>query len=730
MQQGIEGAQFILLDANQRPLEYKVGENKGDPVTFTTGSDGYVNIALHEEAGDVSIEKNTAYYLEMMRAVEGYQKDNTLYSFMITDDPSYNSGGFYQYYNGDTMKVRLYPASAGLSVSIRFSGSYALREDQKNAVTAVLQKLDDNGEWVTVESHPYTDAQWGAIKFEEQLFDESLGAYQNTYRVIEKNQSPWNLPDNIHRETTYYSMVNTNSSEPQSEQQEFSVGRGAKDSVSVVIDNRYEEPQLTITKMDKSTGEVLRGAVFSVYKIINGEPSGDPVTTYTTDDNGELVIRGGKNFESETLYGIKETTAPTDYLLPLKPEWQYFYFCNDEGLEKSILANLPADETAINLTKTGDRITLGNQKKTVTIPVMALWQGSGWPENTEVVVGLYRKITTDDTVVEEPVRKDDGTERTITLSKSKPYDNSVFAGLPSRETGGDGVERNIVYSIKEVSINGEEPLAVGYVPEYGVSSAGVYIVRNKPNTTLTVSAKWLDGETEVTDSEVLANQSSVTFDVYRSSTPLDKTPDDGITNADMTASAGGLVKVRENLSFGASDNWTMSINDLDRQDDLGNRYYYYVLETVPSFGNELYEVNDATAVTIKNKIAPKSVNLTVTKAALVDDPREESLDRDFEFTLKLKKDETHPIRSWQVYTDADNPENNLITDWNGEVKFKLKPTNPDNQPTSGASITLNLPEGVTATVTETYNPEYTVQAAANVDGTTGDNGRSTATIRT
>ncbi len=86
MQQGIEGAQFILLDANQRPLEYKVGENKGDPVTFTTGSDGYVNIELHEEAGDVSIEKNTAYYLEMMKAVEGYQKDNTLYSFMITDE--------------------------------------------------------------------------------------------------------------------------------------------------------------------------------------------------------------------------------------------------------------------------------------------------------------------------------------------------------------------------------------------------------------------------------------------------------------------------------------------------------------------------------------------------------------------------------------------------------------------------------------------------------------------
>ena len=37
MQQGIEGAQFILLDANQRTLTYKQGDNKGQPVVFTSG---------------------------------------------------------------------------------------------------------------------------------------------------------------------------------------------------------------------------------------------------------------------------------------------------------------------------------------------------------------------------------------------------------------------------------------------------------------------------------------------------------------------------------------------------------------------------------------------------------------------------------------------------------------------------------------------------------------------
>ena len=717
MQEGIKGAQFILLDANQRALEYKEGENKGQPVTFTTGDDGYVNIELHEEDGDVSIEKNTGYYLEMMQAVEGYQKDNTLYSFMITDDPAYSSGGFYKYYNGDTMKVRLYPATAGLSVSIRFSGSYALREDQQNAVTAVLQMQDEYNNWVEVERHPYTDTQWGAIKFEAVLYDASLGEFQNVYRVVEENQSPWDLPEDIVLETTYYCLVNAGSAEPGKVPQEFSVKK-ASDSVDVVIDNRYEEPQLTIIKMDKGTGETLPGAEFSVYKIVNGAQTGGVITTYTTDDAGQLVIRGGESYESETLYGIKETVPPTDYLLPLEAEWHYFYFCNDEYLEPSILANLPEGATAVNLTNNGDRVTIGNQEKTITVPVMKLWQGAAWPNNDEVLIGLYQSVAGSDPV---PVLNEDGTPRQVTLNKGMPYNNTAFTELPSR----DSQDRNIVYSIKEEHINGEVPLDAGYNQEYGISSAGVYIVRNKPATTLTVSKEWYDlAGTRIRDEELPA-QSRVTFDVYRSSAKfVDGTPEDGVTNADMMAFVSNLVKVRENLSFG-DPTWEMSIRDLDKQDDLGAPYYYYVLETVPSFGNELYVLDENNGrITIQNKTAPEIVKLTVTKAALVDDPRQESLDRDFEFTLKLKEDDAHPIRRWKVYTDEEHPENDLVTDWDGEVKFTLKPTNPAQQPTAGASITLSLPAGVNAAVTETYNAEYTVETAASVAGTTADNGRT------
>ena len=720
MQQGIEGAEFILLDANQRPLEYALGDNAGQPVTFTTGQDGYASIELHEEPGDVAIEKNTAYYLEMKQAVAGYQKDNTLYSFMITDDPNYNSGGFWAYVNGDTLKVRLYPASAGLSVSIRFSGSYALREDQKNAVSAVLQKLDENDNWEEVERHSYTDSQWGTIKFNENLYDESLGLYQNVYRVVEENENPWDLPANVHQETTYYIAKNTESSMPQKEPQEFSVN-SSTDSINLVIDNRYEEPQMTIVKMDKRSGEVLPGTVFTVYRIINGQPSGDAVETYTTDENGETVIRGDDHFLSETLYGITETEVVDGYLLPQIPKWQYFYFCNDNYLEPGILANLPAGATATNLTDNGDRITIDNQPDKITVPVMKLWQGNNWPDNAEVVVGLYRSV--EGVEGEEAVCNDDGTPRTVTLNSTIPYNNTAFKDLPSR----DAENHSIEYSIKEESINNQDPIDAGYIQEYGISSAGVYIVRNKPATTLTVSKEWYDFEgNKVENVTLLAAQPPVTFDVYRSSTKfVDSNPDDGITDADMMNFVSTLTKVREKLSFGAKNNWSISINDLDKQDDLGNPYYYYVLETIPSFGNERYVLDEtAGTVMIQNRIAPETVTLTVTKAALKDDPRPESLDRDFAFTLQLKKDDAHPIRNWQVYTDAAHPENNLVTDWNGEASFTLKPTNPAQQLTPGASITLSLPAGVTTSVTETYNAEYTVRTNATVGGDTGDDGRT------
>ena len=706
MQTGISGAKFVLLDANRRPMKFKKGDNAGQDITFTTDDDGYADIRLDEESGDVSIQKNTAYYLEMIKAPSGYKRDNTLYNFMITDNPNYNSGGAWTYFNGDTIKVRLYKEEASLNVSMRFSGNYSLNSNQQNAVEVILQKKTDGNSWEEVERHAYTEFSYGSLTFEAG----KDFAVDETYRVIQENQRPWDLGSAVILNTTYYLIIGAGDSQQDTNPKEFTVTGGNIDSsFNIVINNEYEEPKLTLTKMDKETGETLSGAVFTVRRAGDDETI---IKTYTTDKNGEIVISGGADFQSETLYYVVEATPPAGYLLPLNPEKFYFYFCNDDYFLPTILGNLPEGETAVNLSETYENQTVDNQRERITIPVMATWQGNAWPANVKnVTIGLYQSVGD---AAPEPVLHENGEAMTVVLSGTAPYNNHAFTNLPARDDN-----QPIAYSIREERIDNtsNNDILDSYVQEYGVSDSGVYIVRNKPATTLTVNKEWYDlnGE-KITDDETLREQSNVTFDIYRTTEKLsdEEIRADGVTNEEMSDFVSGLTKARGGVSFGHADGWTTSIRDLDKYSDDNKPYYYYVLETIPSFGDETYALTEADApnyathtVTIGNKIAPKTVSVTVQKAHLVDDPREDAPNTDFGFTLTLKKD-SHVIRGYRVRDD-------LVTDWNGKATFTLKPEH---------SINLTLPVGVTATITEAAHPEYVEVATSNdiVDLDTG-NGR-------
>ncbi|MBR0281635.1 MAG: hypothetical protein IJQ81_08590, partial [Oscillibacter sp.] len=717
MQTGIPGAQFILLDANGRPMSFKKGDNAGDAVIFTTGDDGYADIRLDEESGDVSIQKNTAYYLEMIKAPSGYKRDNTLYNFMITDDPNYNSGGAWTYFNGDTIKVRLYAEEASLNVSLRFSGNYSLNSNQQNAVEVILQRKTEENGWEEVERHPYTEFSYGSLTFDAAKDFE----LDETYRVIQENQRPWDLGSAVILNTTYYLIIGAGDSQQDTNPQEFTLTeRNIESSFNIVIDNEYEEPKLTLTKMDKETGETLSGAVFTVKR------AGDDaeMKTYTTGKNGEIVISGGAPFQSETLYYVVETTPPAGYLLPLNPEKLYFYFCNDDYFIPTILRNLPEGETAVNLSETYENQTVDNQKERLTIPVMATWQGNAWPGDVKnVTIGLYQSVGD---ATPEPVLDENDEAMTVVLSGTAPYNNHAFTNLPAR----DDQNQPIVYSIREERIDNKNnnDILESYVQEYGVSDSGVYIVRNKPATTLTVNKEWYDFDGEkVRDDETLAKQPNVTFDIYRTTEKLpDEMRADGVTNEEMSAfiSDGDLTKARSGVSFGHADGWTTSVRDLDKySDDNKKPYYYYVLETIPSFGDETYALTEADApnyathtVTISNKIAPETVSVTVRKAPLVNDPRPEAPNTDFGFTLTLKKG-SYVIRGYQVRDD-------LVTDWNGKATFTLKPENPLDPLKPGTSIDLTLPVGVTATITEAVNPEYVVEAESDkISDLDTENGR-------
>ena len=121
---------------------------------------------------------------------------------------------------------------------------------------------------------------------------------------------------------------------------------------------------------------------------------GTDVKTYTTDDDGVVLISGGADFDSETLYYVVETTAPTHYLLPVEEERTYFYFCNDTYLIPTILADLPEGETAVNLTETYESLTIDRPsiRNGETLRVKVRVRNTGNREGKETVQLYMRDL--------------------------------------------------------------------------------------------------------------------------------------------------------------------------------------------------------------------------------------------------------------------------------------------------------------------------------------------------
>ena len=629
MEEGLGGATFRLLDSNMRLMEYGAGEKAGQPITFTTESNGYVTITLNEETDGLSIRKNTVYYLEMVTAPYQfdeeigqyiyYQKDNTFYSFLITDDPSYNYGEIYSYFNGDVLKVRCYPEAKGVNVTKRFSGSYVLTDEQKNAIRFILQKedLDTETGWVDVEEHTYGEFSYGSMNFNTGKSGGPELEDNATYRVIEENVLPEELKGIID-ETVSVSVTYQRGGKPVEEKtNEFFVDPDDKYAYSynLAFTNEYIDHKLTIIKIDGNSGAVLEGAQFSVYAAADASP----VFTYTTGSDGGLTIRKGDegaNYDTDTLYYVVETVAPEHYILPENPEKTYFYFSkelkNPEGL--------PSGATAIDLTTSYTTLTVPNNSDTLDIPVTVVWGIKGdepWPDAVDhVVVGLYKSVDGGEAV---PVEDEHGQARTITLTKDAYYDNASFKSFPAQESG-----KIITYSVVEEGVfDGDNTdITNQFARTSSISGTGWYVVNNQAAVSVKVQKEWydLDGNL-ITDT---SGKPEVSFALYRTTTKSDK---DSLSRAELLALLGEAEPVRTGLIL-TRGSWCITVESLEKTDKQGNTYYYYTLEDIPDNQEDSYTVEAATeteprTLTIKNKQTPITVTIRtddLTKIYGDDDP--------------------------------------------------------------------------------------------------------------
>lgn len=100
----LSGAVFQLFDASGNALKYDTGDKKDQNITFTTGSDGYVDIYPCKSTGfSAGLEKGKTYILREITAPEGYQKADDILFTISTDGSSDLSKNLYA--NGSTVTV-------------------------------------------------------------------------------------------------------------------------------------------------------------------------------------------------------------------------------------------------------------------------------------------------------------------------------------------------------------------------------------------------------------------------------------------------------------------------------------------------------------------------------------------------------------------------------------------------------------------------------------------------
>ena len=100
----LSGAVFQLFDADGKELKYDTGDMSGQDITFTTGSDGYVDINPSKSTGySAGLEKGKKYILREITAPEGYQVTEDIPFTILTDGSSDLSQNLYA--NGSTITV-------------------------------------------------------------------------------------------------------------------------------------------------------------------------------------------------------------------------------------------------------------------------------------------------------------------------------------------------------------------------------------------------------------------------------------------------------------------------------------------------------------------------------------------------------------------------------------------------------------------------------------------------
>ena len=546
-----------------------IGENQvGQNITFTTGSNGYVLIALNQSIHGAELEEGVHYYLKETESPPGYQIDSSVeyWEFTLTLDPDqvcygterdeYNNRKWVYFYYDDILKMNNTQTDEPITVNVDkewfdIDGN-RIENPEQTASVQLYQKTND-GPYVAVETITNT---------EDKIYNGEItlpveGSWAYTWEKLPRVDTQGNAyAYKLEEAAVPEDYVSTSSLTETENEKSYHlknyqvVARKVNVSVSKVWKDK-DGNTITVDQLPADITDIR----FNIYRVV----SRVPFTSYPTSGGNPYVIQDSQYSvpgatEEEGLYSIRrdnfgavvtfedlpsvEKVTDTD-----RNDTWYFYSYYVKEIPVDGYASIVEVEARTDSSNNKILISsLTNKEKPepMDLEVKKVWKNNtggpaSWPAGTVVQFELYR-VSGREPFTEQP--DSGGTLYNVPMPEGQTHPNkvadknglyqigqntvfpetAVFNDLPKVTYNASGIPTYYAYYIKEIAIEGyKEPV----INRSETDDGWTITIENQEEpdyTQLAVQKKWYDGETELTGSALTNLEATVELVRYRAET--------------------------------------------------------------------------------------------------------------------------------------------------------------------------------------------------------------------
>ena len=552
------------MEEDRIPMTWGVGTETagkvGQNITFTTGEDGYVLIALNQTDHGAELEKDVHYFLKEIESPPGYQIDSSVeyWEFTLTMDPNevcygtkrdpYGNRLWIYFYYDDILKMNNTETDEPITVNVDkewfdFEGNKIENPDNLTAAVQLYQKKN-NEDYAAVDTITNAD---GTI-YQGKITLPADGSWEYSWERLPRVDTDGNgyayKLEEVEVPEDYVSSYTLNETENEKNYhlKNYQVTE-RKVNVSVSKTWLDEDGKTEIAIQDLP--EDLQEVQFYLYRVVSRAPFTTAPTSggnpYTIEGNPYLVTGSGaedglyKITRDQFQAGISFEELPSVH----KDEdgtWYFYSYYVKEVPVEGYSASVDVTETQDEQNNTILLSSMKNRKKpeerTTDLTIEKAWKDKeggekSWPDNTVVQFKLYQ-VSSTEPFNEQPTSG--GTLYNVAQVNNNDHPNKVsgedglyqmghtyngevlqtanFEHLPEVIIDANGKATYYAYYVDEVAVT-------GYETEYSYDNSvpGKVTVtmtnRQEPDyTQLSVEKKWFDGDNEITDADVLENLSA------------------------------------------------------------------------------------------------------------------------------------------------------------------------------------------------------------------------------